>query len=152
MTSTIERIESWLLRAPIERPVLAAVGTISTRPALFVRVTAVEGAYGWGEVWCNFPPPGAENRARLLRAIFAALVVGLDAAHLRRVRAALEAKTRTLAIQCGEPGPFAQVIAGIDQACWDLAARRAGVPLWQHLGGASGRLRVYASGLGPDDV
>jgi len=152
MTSTIERIESWLLRAPIERPVLAAVGTISTRPALFVRLTASDGAHGWGEVWCNFPPPGAEHRARLLRAIFAPLVVGLDAARPERVRATLEAKTRTLAIQCGEPGPFAQVIAGIDQACWDLAARRAGVPLWKHLGGASGRVRVYASGLGPDEV
>jgi len=152
MNSTIARIEGCLLRAPAPRPVLAAMGAMTTRPSLFVRLTAADGAYGWGEVWCNFPPPGAEHRARLLRAIFAPLAAGLDAARPERVRAALEAKTRTLAIQCGEPGPFAQVIAGIDQACWDLAARRAGVPLWKHLGGTSGRLRVYASGLGPDGV
>jgi len=152
MNTTIERIECWVLRAPVERPVRAAMGTMTTRPALFVRVTAADGAHGWGEVWCNFPPPGAEHRARLLRSIFAPLAAGLDAAQPERVRAALEAKTRTLAIQCGEPGPFAQIIAGIDQACWDLAARRAGVPLWQHLGGTSGRVRVYASGLGPDGV
>jgi L-alanine-DL-glutamate epimerase-like enolase superfamily enzyme len=152
MGTTIERIECWVLRAPVARPVRAAMGTMTTRPALFVRVAAADGAHGWGEVWCNFPPPGAEHRARLLRAIFAPLVVGLDAARPERVRAALEAKTRTLAIQCGEPGPFAQIVAGIDQACWDLAARRAGVPLWKHLGGTSDRVRVYASGLGPDDV
>jgi L-alanine-DL-glutamate epimerase-like enolase superfamily enzyme len=152
MSTAIERIEGWLLRAPVAQPVRAAMGTMTTRPALFVRVTAADGAHGWGEIWCNFPPPGAEHRARLLRAIFVPLAVGLDAARPERVGAALEAKTRTLAIQCGEPGPFAQVIAGIDQACWDLAARRAGVPLWRHLGGTTNRVRVYASGLGPDDV
>jgi L-alanine-DL-glutamate epimerase-like enolase superfamily enzyme len=152
MDTTIERIESWLLRAPVERPVRAAMGTMTTRPALFVRLTAADGTHGWGEVWCNFPPTGAEHRARLLGSLFAPLVAGLDAARPERVRAALEAKTRTLAIQCAEPGPFAQVIAGIDQACWDLAARRAGLPLWKHLGGTSGRVRVYASGLGPDAV
>jgi L-alanine-DL-glutamate epimerase-like enolase superfamily enzyme len=152
MNATIERVECWVLRAPVERPVRAAMGTMTTRPALFVRVTAADGAHGWGEVWCNFPPPGAEHRARLLKAIFVPLVAGLDVARPERVRAALEAKTRTLAIQCGEPGPFAQIIAGIDQACWDLAARRAGVPLWKHLGGTGNRVRVYASGLGPDAV
>jgi L-alanine-DL-glutamate epimerase-like enolase superfamily enzyme len=35
---------------------------------------------------------------------------------------------------------------------WDMAARRAGVPLWKHLGGHRGRVRVYASGIGPDKV
>ena len=57
-----------------------------------------------------------------------------------------------MAIQCGEPGPFAQITGAIDQALWDMAARRAGVPLWRHLGGTTPRVRVYASGIGPDDV
>ncbi len=152
MPATIDRVDCWLLRAPLAQPVRAAIGSMSTRPSLFVRVTAADGAHGWGEVWCNFPPLGAEHRTRLLRAVLAPLAAGLDASVPERVHAALEAKTRTLAIQCGEPGPFAQVLAGIDQACWDLAARRAGVPLWQHLGGTSNRVRVYASGLGPDAV
>jgi D-galactarolactone cycloisomerase len=61
-----------------------------------------------------------------------------------------------LAIQSGEPGPIAQAVAGIDIALHDLAARRAGVPLWRHLGGpAAGpgdgvRVPVYASGINPD--
>jgi L-alanine-DL-glutamate epimerase-like enolase superfamily enzyme len=33
-----------------------------------------------------------------------------------------------------------------------MAARRAKLPLWQLLGGSSGRVRVYASGIGPDKV
>jgi L-alanine-DL-glutamate epimerase-like enolase superfamily enzyme len=57
-----------------------------------------------------------------------------------------------MAIQCGEPGPFAQIIGAVDQALWDMAAHRAGVPLWRFLGGRSGRVRVYASGIGPDKV
>jgi L-alanine-DL-glutamate epimerase-like enolase superfamily enzyme len=55
-----------------------------------------------------------------------------------------------LALQSGEPGPFAQAIAGVDLAMWDLEARRAQQPLWRLLGGTTPRVRVYASGLNPD--
>ena len=51
-------------------------------------------------------------------------------------------RTRQMAIQCGEPGPFAQITGAIDQALWDMAARRAGVPLWRHLGGTAARARL----------
>ena len=53
-------------------------------------------------------------------------------------------------LQSGEPGPFAQCVAGIDTALWDLAARRKGLALWRLLGGADPAIRVYASGLNPD--
>jgi L-alanine-DL-glutamate epimerase-like enolase superfamily enzyme len=59
-------------------------------------------------------------------------------------------RTAVLAIQSGEPGPMAQVIAGIDLALWDLCARRAGQPLWRYLGGGSDEVGVYASGINPD--
>lgn len=35
----------------------------------------------------------------------------------------------------------------VDQALWDLAAQQAGLPLYRYLGGTSGRVRAYASGL-----
>jgi L-alanine-DL-glutamate epimerase-like enolase superfamily enzyme len=66
------------------------------------------------------------------------------------VFAALTRQTTVLAIQSGEPGPIGQAIAGIDLALWDLCARRAGQPLWRYLGGASGNVGVYASGINPD--
>jgi L-alanine-DL-glutamate epimerase-like enolase superfamily enzyme len=34
-------------------------------------------------------------------------------------------------------------------ALWDLFAKRAKTPLWRMLGGATGRMRVYASGINP---
>jgi L-alanine-DL-glutamate epimerase-like enolase superfamily enzyme len=56
-----------------------------------------------------------------------------------------------LAIQSAEPGPFAQAIAGIDIALWDLAARHAGQPLWRFLDGSTQPvIGVYASGLNPN--
>jgi D-galactarolactone cycloisomerase len=152
MSTKIERLECWALRAPVDQPVRNAFGTMTTRPAVFVRLSAADGAWGWGEVWVNFPPVGAEHRARLAKSIFAPLLAGMDSADPAAVRALLEQRTHIMALQCAEPGPFAQVIAGIDQACWDLAARRAGVPLWKHLGGKANKVKVYASGIGPDGV
>ena len=40
--------------------------------------------------------------------------------------------------------PFEEAI---NQACWDLAAKQAGLPLYRLLGGTNGRVRTYASGL-----
>ena len=152
MTTSIERLECWVLRAPIAEPVANAFGAMTNRPAVFLRLSASDGAWGWGEVFSNFPQVGAEHRARLATSIFARLLEGFAADEPQAVRDMLEQRTRQMAIQCGEPGPFAQITGAVDQAMWDMAARRAGVPLWRHLGGRRGRVRVYASGIGPDKV
>ncbi len=151
MSTRIDRLECWVLRAPIAQPVANAFGAMTNRPALFLRISASDGAQGWGEVFANFPQVGAEHRARLIDSIFAPLLAGADTDDPAAVRALLEQRTRQMAIQCGEPGPFAQIAGAVDQALWDIAARRAGVPLWQHLAG-SNTVRVYASGIGPDHV
>ena len=64
----------------------------------------------------------------------------------------LSGRTAVLALQSGEPGPVAQVIAGIDLAVLDLQARRARLPLWRLLGGECDEITVYASGLNPTGV
>ena len=117
---------------------------------VLVEVEAGDGAVGWGEIWCNFPAVGAEHRARLVESVFAPLLAGREAADPAALFAELSAKTTVLAIQAGEHGPIAQCIAGIDVALWDVAARRAGKPLWRLLGGSDPTIGVYASGLNPD--
>jgi L-alanine-DL-glutamate epimerase-like enolase superfamily enzyme len=57
----------------------------------------------------------------------------------------MNASSNVLRLQSGEPGPIGAVIAGIDIALHDIAAKRAGLPLWQVLGGTSGRVPLYAS-------
>ena len=152
MTATITHLEPHLFRAPIATPVANAFGAMSNRPALFLRIAASDGAYGWGEVFCNFPQVGAEHRKRLVESIFRPICVGQQAGDPDALRALLQGRTRAMAIQCGEPGPFAQITGAIDQALHDLCARRAGVPLWKFLGGKDASVRVYASGMGPDNV
>src|SRR4051812_43020282 len=118
---TIDKLECWMLRAPVEAPVVNAFGAMTTRPALFVRLSASDGAWGWGEVWCNFPSVGGEHRARLIESLFVPLVQGQDAEPLALLDY-LERRTHVMALQCREPGPFAQIIAAVDQAAWDMAA------------------------------
>jgi len=147
-----------VLRWPVRVPVQTSFGTMHDRPAVLVRIEDAEGAHGWGEAWCNFPACGAEHRARLIETVLAPLVVGRSFASPHAAFAEMTRQTAVLALQSGEPGPLAQAIAGVDIALHDLAARRAGMPLWRHLAGnaapdGSAALRtvaVYASGINPE--
>lgn len=147
---TLARLEAHVLRVPIAVPVRTSFGTMTSRSAVVVRAVDADGATGWGEVWCNFPNCGAEHRARLVEDWAAEILAGRSFAGPAYAYRELTARARLLAIQAGEPGPFAQVVAGIDIALWDLTARRVGEPLWRLLGGVSPRVPVYASGLNPD--
>ncbi|WP_038212981.1 mandelate racemase/muconate lactonizing enzyme family protein [Xenophilus azovorans] len=146
----VARVEAHVFRYPVKTPVRTSFGVMHDRPAVFVRVEDEDGAAGWGEIWCNFPACGAEHRARLLETVAAPLLAGRHFEGPADAWRMLTERTAVLAIQSGEPGPIAQTLAGIDLALWDLSARRAGQPLWRHLGGVRGRVPVYASGINPD--
>ncbi|MGY3347337.1 MULTISPECIES: mandelate racemase/muconate lactonizing enzyme family protein [unclassified Bradyrhizobium] len=146
---TIRSIEAFCYRYPLATPVVTSFGKMLNRPAVFVRVVDEDGVEGWGEAWSNFPAPGAEHRARLVNEVLAPGLIGREFSDPARAFEALTGGTEVLALQCGEPGPFAQGISGIDLALWDLSARRQRLPLWRLLGGRSSRIKVYASGINP---
>lgn len=146
----VRSVRAAVYRVPAEAPVRTSFGLMRDRSAVLVRIEDTDGVVGLGEVWCNFPGCGAEHRARLVASVLAPLFEGVGFGGPPAAFAELTARTAVLAIQSGEPGPFAQAIAGIDIALWDLTARRAGKPLWKLLGGAAPAVRVYASGLNPD--
>ncbi|HET8877104.1 MAG TPA: mandelate racemase/muconate lactonizing enzyme family protein, partial [Casimicrobiaceae bacterium] len=146
----IARLDAHVFRAPIATPVTNAFGTMTDRPMVLVSVEDGDGCVGWGEIWSNFPVVGAEHRARLVTSVFAPLLVGKPLTDPADTFARLEASMASQVLQTGEPGPFNACLAGIDQALTDLAARRAGLPLWRYLGGSRNSVRVYASGLGPE--
>jgi L-alanine-DL-glutamate epimerase-like enolase superfamily enzyme len=145
----VDRLGVAVYRAPVERPVRTAFGAMTSRPAVIVCAEG-GGNVGYGEIWCNFPTCGAEHRARLLESVFRPWVIDKEWSSPAEAFAELTARSHRLALQAGEPGPIAQVIAGIDTALWDLAARQAGVPLWRLLGGSRDRMPAYASGINPD--
>jgi L-alanine-DL-glutamate epimerase-like enolase superfamily enzyme len=145
------RLTAHVYRAPIDTPVRTSFGVMRDRPAVLVRAEDAQGVVGWGEIWCNFPPGGAEHRANLLRELIAPVLAEASFDSPDAVFAALESKVAVLAIQTGEPGPLAQVIAGVDIALWDLVARRSDLPLAKALGaGTVGSVPCYASGINPD--
>ncbi len=154
----IARIEAHVLRWPVQVPVRTSFGVMHDRPAVLVRIEDTEGAFGWGEAWCNFPACGAEHRALLIETVVAPLVVGRRFASPQAAFDEVSEQTAVLAIQSGEFGPIAQAIAAVDIAMHDLAARRAGLPLWRHLmaarapvdATATRTVAVYASGINPE--
>ena len=123
---TIARIEASIFRVPLQTPVATSFGTMRDRPALLVKVSDADGVFGWGEVWCNWPVSAAEHRIRLLTEDLAELVLGKSFADARACFAFVSQRVEIKALQAGEPGPYAQAIAGLDIALWDLSARRAG--------------------------
>ena len=143
-------LDAFVFRCPSPVPVRTSFGIMRDRPAVFVKAESADGHIGWVEIWCNFPSCGAEHRAQLLNTVIAPLLLNKDFSHPSSAFEEASTKTHVLALQSGELGPMAQVIAGVDIALWDLCARRAKLPLYQLLGGSNARIGVYASGINPD--
>lgn len=148
MTITLSRISVSAYRVPITTPVATSFGVMHNRPAVFVRLEDTDGTFGWGEIFANWPAAGAEHRARLVVEDMADLLLGRSFASARDLFTRLTDQTHIRALQCGEWGPFRQVIAGLDTAMTDLEARRAGLPVARFLNrDAAQNVPCYASGI-----
>ncbi len=147
----IARLRSHRLSVPVDVPVRNSFRVLTERTALLVEAVDADGVSGWGEIWSNYPPGGARHRQTLLHEVAAPLIEGRSFPAPAVAFAVLEEALRVPGLQCGEPGSFAQVAAGIDLALWDLAARKLGLPLWRWLGGVD-TVRVYASGISPQQA
>ena len=145
------KLDVYCYRYPLAEPLRTVFGDVRARPAVLVRLEDDEGAEGWGEIWCNFPQPGAEYRARLAGAVAPGALAGIDLNAPDTAFKVLRAKLHRIALQAGEPGPADQIASGLDIAVHDLAARRAGVPIATLLGGAPRALTPYASGIDSRD-
>ena len=149
--SQITKVEVFVYRVPIVKPIKTSFGMMPDRPAIFARIEDDDGAFGWGELWANFPAVGAEYRARLLHTVVAPLLLGVNVeVDANRFFAAAQTKLRIPGLQTGEPGAFAAALAAADIALHDLQARRADLPLWRFLGGVDGApVAAYGSGINP---
>ncbi|MBT3904769.1 MAG: mandelate racemase/muconate lactonizing enzyme family protein [Rhodospirillaceae bacterium] len=151
LPSKIASLDAFHFKVPLETPRINAFGKMTHRPALIIRLRDEDGAEGWGECFSNWPSFAAEHRYNILTEIMRPLLVGQHLETPEKVSAYLAQRTRILRVQSDEQGPFDQAVAAVDIAAWDLASRRAGVPLCQMLGGSGTDIHVpaYASGLAP---
>lgn len=103
----------------------------------YLKITTDTGLIGWSEYSDGFGAGGVSE----IISKFASLVHGLDPRNPTRISTQLRALTRLAA-----GGLNHQAIAAIENACFDLAAKAAGVPVYALLGGAlRERLPVYWS-------
>ena len=151
-THEIKHVEAILLRARIDVPVKTSFGTMYDRPALLVRITDADGCVGHGEIWCNFPSRGAEYKASLLVNEFAYWLKERRFSSPAEVFDGLTTAFAVLGLQTADPGTLLQVIAGVDQALWDMVARRKGMRLCALFGAPGDAVKAYASGIHPKEA
>ena len=138
----ITRIEPILIRTPLVLD--GAVPQASGAPkndvhTLLVKVETDEGITGWGEAFSN---AGWLATRTAVEQIIAPRVIGKDPSQIAQIQADLH---RGL-YNTGRSGAVVFAISGLDIALWDIAAKRAGLPLYKLLGGsARATLPAYAS-------
>jgi L-alanine-DL-glutamate epimerase-like enolase superfamily enzyme len=104
----------------------------------FVRLTAEDGAVGWGQC-ANY---NADITAQVFHRQVAPWALGEDEADIDRLIQRIEEKEHKF------PGSYrCRALAGLDTALWDLRGKREGKPVVELLGGRPRRLRAYASSM-----
>jgi O-succinylbenzoate synthase len=125
---TLRSIELVEINLPLVHFFETSFGRTYERRIILVRVEDTDGAEGWGEITCGETPSYSYEwtDAAWVTAekILAPMVVGKTVENaaavwdlMKKVRGHRMSK------------------AGIETACWDLEAKKLGVPLWRHLGG-----------------
>jgi O-succinylbenzoate synthase len=103
-------------------------GRTIERRILLLRVADRDGAEGWGECTAGEGPFYCEewidSAWDMTHDFLAPMVLG------RHVESATEVRGLMSRVRGNRMAK-----AAIETACWDLEAKRAGVPLWRHLGG-----------------
>lgn len=145
----IARIQVYVFQDDAPPAVESSFGTSTQRTSTLVKVEDGAGHHGWGEIWSGHPPFGAYHRASILEKLVAPRAVGRTIDAIPALLDELATAMLPMLRLAGEPGPIAHVLAGLDCALWDLAARARGIPLYRLLGGQARRLPVYASGVSP---
>jgi O-succinylbenzoate synthase len=126
----IKAIELFEINLPLVHFFETSFGRTYERRIILTRVRDEDGADGWGEATCGETPSYSEEWTdgawQVLEKILAPMVVGAETESaaqiwdlMKRVRGNRMAKS------------------AIETACWDLEAKRLGVPLWRFLGGTN---------------
>lgn len=124
----ISSIELREIRLPLIHFFETSFGRTTERRIILVRVLDRDGAEGWGECTAGEGPfyceEWTETAWAALKEFLAPMVVGHEVEKAASVGKLMKAVRGNRMAK-----------AAIETACWDLEAKRAGVPLWRHLGG-----------------
>lgn len=134
----IRLIELTEINLPLVHFFETSFGRTYERRIILVRVEDADGAEGWGEITCGEEPGYSDEWTDsawvTTEKILARMVVGKEVADA----------AQTFALMKRARG-HRMSKAGIETACWDLEAKKLGVPLWKHLGGVNQEIRSGVS-------
>ena len=127
-TLIIQSIELREIRLPLIHFFETSFGRTTERRIVLARVTDTDGAEGWGECTAGEGPfysdEWTDSCWSTLYEFLAPMVVGKQ----------IENAAGAFAIMKPVRG-HRMAKATLENACWDLEAKKLGVPLWKHLGG-----------------
>ena len=122
-------------------PRIARIETFATQFVCFVRLTAEDGAQGWGQ--CS--TYNADITAQILHRQVAPWALGASCDDILGLVQRIEEREHKF------PGSYrCRALEGLDTALWDLRGKREGKPVVELLGGSPRRLRAYASSMKRD--
>src|SRR5882672_4987348 len=134
----ISSIELREIRLPLIHFFETSFGRTTERRIILVRVFDADGVEGWGECTAGEGPFYSEEWTETawpnIQDFVAPMVVG------RQVETAAGVNALMKKVRGNRMAK-----AAIETACWDLEARRAGVPLWRHLGGVQAEISCGVS-------
>ncbi|MEK6320442.1 MAG: o-succinylbenzoate synthase [Acidobacteriota bacterium] len=143
MKLELERIELREIELPLKWPFETSFGRTTRRRIMIVRAFDKSGAYGYGE--CTAPEDPFYNHETIDTAwTIVTDFVGpiLAAARIESADQVNDALARIRGNRMAK--------GGVEAAVWDLEARLAGKPLWQHIGGTHSEIACGVSiGLQP---
>ena len=134
----IERIETFLLDAPIDEPFAWSQGQAKAREALICKITTDDGIIGWGE-------GGSSPSQNVIHDLFAPKLLGHESGHINRLWNDLFHSIYNDSLMGGFGGG---AISAVDIALWDIAGKAVGRSVSELLGGKiREKVAVYATGL-----
>ncbi len=135
----IDSVRVHRLSVPLPRPVKTSIHNHAHADTVLVEMRTDAGLVGSGYCFAF----GA-LRAQALAALAEDLAPFYEGRDPAAVVAHFEAAWRAINF-LGHSGVAVMALSALDTACWDLAARAAGLPLYRYLGGDRSRVPTYAS-------
>src|SRR5688572_5308857 len=108
-----------------------------------VRVEVEGGFVGYGEASSNYGHSYPTVIRAIVDDVLSRNLIGRDARDIRLRTAEMHG---LLDGYLGWDGVTAQAIGAVETALWDIAGKRAGLPISELLGGSPRPLRLYATG------
>jgi len=138
MKLQLEKIELYEIEMPLKALFETSFGATASRRVLLIRVRDKSGAHGWGECVAMEQPFYNHETIDTARVIISKFIAPMLAK--ADVENAAEVSDALTAIQGNR-----MAIAAVEAAVWDMEAKMANLPLWQHLGGTRSEINCGVS-------